>query len=88
MSERRESLLVFLKGSAKDKKTVEKEQSNLYKYFERVWMVRENHMKNDLPGNSLFMLNLCYQRGCRHPLCGDETARKDLKWYDDEPLLT
>ena len=61
MSERRESLLVFLKGSAKDKKQLKKNRPDLYEYFERVWMVRENHTKKDLPGNYLFMLNLCYQ---------------------------
>ena len=88
MSERRESLLVFLKGSAKDKKQLKKNRPDLYEYFERVWMVRENHMKNDLPGNYLFMLNLCYQIGCPHPLCHDETVRKDEKWFEDGPPLT
>ncbi|XP_068761299.1 uncharacterized protein [Montipora capricornis] len=88
MSERRESLLVFLKGSANDKKQLKKNRPDLYEYFERVWMVRENHMKKDLPGNYLFMLNLCYQIGCPHPLCHDETVRKDEKWFEDGPPLT
>ena len=41
---------MFLKGSAKDKKQLKKNRPDLYEYFERVWMVRENHMKKDLPG--------------------------------------
>ena len=88
MSERRESLLVFLRGSANDKKQLKKNRPDLYEYFERVWKVRENHMKKDLPGNYLFMLNLCYQIGCPHPLCHDETVRKDEKWFEDGPPLT
>ena len=56
MSERRKNLLMFLKGGAKDKKQLKKSNPDLYKYFERVWMVRENHMNTDLPGTYL-MLN-------------------------------
>ena len=58
----------------------------LYKYFEDVWQVRERHMNSQLSENYVFMLNLCQQPGCLHPLCGKDVT--DSTWYDNGPPLT
>lgn len=44
------------------------------------------HMNSQLPENYVFMLNLCQQPGCLHPLCGKDVA--DSTWYDNGPPLT
>ena len=46
---RRDHLLVFLKGSKKQKAVLKKEQSTLYSYFEEVWKVSNSHMVKGLP---------------------------------------
>ena len=58
---RRQSLLVFLKGDAKERMQLKQSNPDLFKYFENVWSVRENHMNKALPENYIFMLNLCFK---------------------------
>ena len=58
----------------------------LYKYFEDVWQVRERHINCQLPENYVFMLNVCQQPGCLHPLCAKGVT--DSTWYDNGPPLT
>lgn len=43
-------------------------------------------MNSQLPENYVFMLNLCQQPGCLHPLCGKDVT--DSTWYDNGPPLT
>ena len=67
--ERRKNLLVFLKGSKKDKMLLKKENPPLFKYFSEIWEVRNNHMDKSLPEKYVFMLRCCGRAGCPHPLC-------------------
>ena len=86
LHQKRPSLLSFLRGNAKEKKQLQLTKPELYKYFEDVWQVRERHMNSQLPENYVFMLNLCQQPGCLHPLCGKDVT--DSTWYDNGPPLT
>ena len=66
---RRQQLLVFLKGSKKEKQDLRQKNPTLYNYFTEIWQVRENHMDDSLPPNYAFMLKCCGRNGCPHPLC-------------------
>ena len=44
LQERREKLLIFLHGSKKAKQELQKTEPVLYKYFEEIWQVRNNHL--------------------------------------------
>ena len=61
---------------------------DLFKYFENVWSVHENHMNKDLPKKYIFMLNLCFKPECPHPLCLDKSVRRDAAWYEYRPVLS
>ena len=86
-TERRESLLVFLKGKAEEKMKLKESKPELFKFFEKVCMVRSNHMNKELPSNYVFMLNLCNQPNFPHPLCKSDTVPRDLKWFENGPPL-
>lgn len=88
VSKRRQSLLVFLRGKESEKKELEGRDPESYKYFEKIWTVRNNHMKVDLPENYIFMLNLCFKPKCPHPLCADKSMVKVTTWYEHGPDLT
>ena len=84
---RRDHLLVFLKGSKKQKAVLKKEQSTLYTYFEEVWKVRNSHMVKGLPCQYVFVLLPCYKHDCSHELCGKGKPEKDRLWYENGPPL-
>ena len=69
--ERRDRLLTFLQGSKKNQLLFKKNYPDEYKYFTKVWDVRNNHMVKDLPDNYIFILLPCYQKKCPHPHCRD-----------------
>jgi len=85
---RRDHLLVFLKGSKKQKAVLKKEQSTLYNYFEEVWTVRNSHMAKGLPSQYVFVLLPCYKHDCSHQLCRKGKPAKDRLWYENGPPLT
>lgn len=72
--ERRSRLLVFLKGSTKARAQLREEDAEEYKYFEKVWKVRCNHMNKTLPSNYVFFLKCCGEDNCPHPLCAPNTT--------------
>ena len=88
MTERRQCLLIFLKGNSKDKKRLREKEPDLFRYFENVWRVRASHMNRNVPENYVFMLTLCHQKECTHPLCGQETMKGDTKWFENGLPLT
>ena len=47
------SLLVYLKGS-KSKDSLKAEMPALYKHFDEVWSIRNQHMVRDLPQSYIF----------------------------------
>ena len=67
--DRRSRLLVFLKGGVREKEKLKRENPQEYKYFERVWKVRQDHLDHNLPSNYIFLLRCCGKENCAHPLC-------------------
>lgn len=51
LHQRRTSLLLFLRGNAKEKTELQSAEPEMYKYFEDVWKVQERHMSKNLPEN-------------------------------------
>ena len=75
--ERRKRLLVFLKGSARDRAELKKTDPEEYEYFAKVWQVRQNHMDNTLPINYVYLLRCCGKENCPHPLCAGHGYKGD-----------
>ena len=69
LTERRNRLLIFLKGSAKAKAELKEKNPKEYHYYEKVWKVRHNHMDRTLPSKYIFLLKCCGEENCPHPLC-------------------
>ena len=65
----RSRLLVVLKGSARDKEKLKRENPQEYKYFEKVWQVTQAHVDHSLPSNYVFLLRCCGKENCVHPFC-------------------
>jgi len=85
---RRKHLLVYLKGSRKEKEALKKDEPTLYKYLDEVWMVRNNHMIKELPSQYIFLLLPCYKEGCCHELCRKGEPEEERRWYENGPPLT
>ena len=75
--DRRSQLLIFLKGSAKEKAELKKKDPEEYSYFERVWKVRQNHLDHNLPVNYIFLLRCCGKDGCPHPPCKASVSQQE-----------
>ena len=71
---RRQKLLVFLKGSAQSKEKLKKEDPEMYHHFNTVWRICHNHMDHTLPSKYVFLLRCCGKSDCPHPLCSGKTA--------------
>ncbi len=84
----RDKLLVFLKGSKQAKGSLQKEDPNLYSYFQSVWDVRNSHTVKGLPPQYFLMLLCCYQSGCQHPQCRKGRPTTPLVWYSGGPSIT
>ena len=72
--ERRNRLLLFLKGTDKERKELKKYPSD-YDYFEKVWKVRQNHLDHNLPCKYIFFLRCRGKENCPHPLCEANNLR-------------
>ena len=86
--DRRQQLLTFLKGSKKAKQTLQSEMPELYKYFDDVWTVINNHMNKSVPTNYIFHLTLCGSSLCMHPRCKKGETSSETKWYPNGPPVT
>lgn len=75
--DRRSRVLVFLKGSAREKAELRKRDPREYEYFENVWKVRQNHMDHTLPSNYIFLLRCCGKGSCPHPLCKTRNTERE-----------
>ena len=49
-------LLVFLKGSNKQKMQLQKDHPELFAHFQEVWKVRDDHLVHELPSQYMFYL--------------------------------
>ena len=74
--DRRSRVLVFLKGSVREKAELRKRDPREYEYFENVWKVRQNHMDHTLPSN-IFLLRCCGKGSCPHPLCKTRNTERE-----------
>ena len=54
LQKKRTKLMTFLKGSQKKKDELFSDDPELFKYFQQVWSVRENHMHLGLPMQYIF----------------------------------
>ena len=84
--ERREALLIFLRGNPKKKDELKAASPTLYQHFERVWSVRQSHMDHKVPAQYAFILTLCYKPECSHPLC--HGATREQCWFENGPPLS
>ena len=84
--ERRENLLIFLRGTKKQKAVFARENPDQYKYFKMIWEVRNRHMVPDMPENYVFMLLPCFRESCPHKVCAQ--GQQQWTWYDGGPYLS
>ena len=78
----RESLLIFLKGSKRDKVKLKNDNRELYDYFEMVWDLKNRHLLPHHPVQYLFCLVCCFQQGCCHPICRKREPIELPRWFE------
>lgn len=83
----REHLMVFLKGSRKNKEKLEERESTLFSYLKTVWKIAKRHEILSLPQQYLFSLMCCFSTDCRHPACQLGKKGTPLKWYPEGSKL-
>ncbi len=76
--ERRQRLIIFLRGTKKKKMELKAGYPEEYNYFSKVLDVQGRHMVPSLPSNYVFMLRLCYQKDCIHLFVLLDVLRKSL----------
>ena len=86
--ERRQRLIIFLRGTKKKKMELKANYPEEYEYFSKVLDVQGRHMVPNLPANYVFMLRLCYQKDCLQPLCAAGRPEKEPLWFKDGPPLS
>ena len=84
--ERRPKLLVFLRGTKKEKLALKQSDATLYSYFE-VWKVRNQHMVKNLPDQYVFMLVPCRINSRPHKKCKADEGSLQLRWFTNGPSL-
>jgi len=83
----REKLLVFLKGSKREKEALKQNHPALFKQFQAVWKVRNDHMVTGLPSQYVFLLLCCYKNDCSHGLCQAGEPNELVTWYPGGPSI-
>ena len=83
----REHLMLFLKGSIKNKEKLEEKEPALFRYFKTVWEIKKWHEILSLPQQYLFGLMCCFSKDCPHPVCQLGKDRTPSKWYPEGPKL-
>ena len=81
-------LKVFLKGKKEEKEELKRNLPGVYSKFEKIWRLREMHMRKDLPAKYVFFLVCCYQKDCIHEACKRGRSEKELTWYDGGPPIS
>lgn len=85
--EKRQHLLVFLKGSNKKKEQLQRENPDLYAHFETVWDVKKRHEVQGLPTQYLYLLVCCFSPNCPHPLCQAGRGGISFDWFPGGPRV-
>lgn len=81
LQKKRTKLMTFLKGSQKKKDELFSDDPELFKYFQQVWSVRENHMHLGLPMQYIFLLMCCFKQNCYHPICQEEHQGSEVVFW-------
>ena len=87
----RNDLLIFLKGTATQKKDLQKSHPDVVAKFEKIITVQKNHHVIGMPSQYCFYLLCCFKPDCPHPLCSQQDVLKDTlpqTWYPEGPPLT
>ena len=84
----RKFLIQFLKGTKQQKKLLHIKHPKLYAYFDKVWTVRNQHMKKNLPSQYMFFLSCCLKQDCHHPICNSRNVVKLPSWYQGGPCIS
>ncbi len=81
-------LKVLRKGKKKEKEELKRTYPEMYLQFEKIWKLRDMHMRKDLPTKYVFFLACCYQKGCIHELCKKGRPEKEVTWYPGGPSIS
>ena len=60
----------------------------MYLKFEKIWKLREMHMRKDLLAKYVFFLVCCYRKDCVHEVCKRGRPARELTWYDGGPPIS
>ena len=83
---RRESLLVYLKGSQAKKAALKKARPEWFAHFDRIWNLRNAHMvSSSIPSKYAFILKCCGSKDCIHPSCTGQPI--DIQWFEGGPSI-
>ena len=81
---RRPDLLVFLKGTKRDRLALHNQKPERFAYFRKIWRLRSRHLVEcAIPQKYAFILHCCGEKKCIHPLCKQGVSPK--LWYADGP---
>ena len=83
----RNKLLVFLKGSKKQKELLKNEHPATYNYFEKVWALKNCHAATNFPSQYIFLV-CCLQPECVHPVCNSQVITQLPHWYEGGPPVS
>ena len=83
--ERRARLTTFLKGPQYKKRELKTTHPEEYEHFTKIWNLRSRHMVKHVAANYVFMLILCYQKDCPHPVCMNGKDGHEYLWYEGGP---
>ena len=81
-------LEIFLKGSIKQKKTLQRENASLFSHFQKIWDIRNRHMVKGLPSSYVFFLKCCFDPDCQHPVCQSGPPCSEMCWYPGGPPVS
>ena len=82
-------LLIFLKGSKRQREALRQKDPRMFSYFNEVWTIPCSHMVKELPQNYLFHLVCCFKPSCTHPLCMGAAGSQTLsKWFCGGPEVS
>lgn len=86
----REYLKIFLKGSRKNKATLQQEHPQVYEQISEVMDLRRRHMMTGYPSQYVFYLLCCFEPDCIHPLCKKHVGMSlsEFFWFPEGPPLT
>ena len=84
----RADLVTFLNGKSSEKQQLLDTKPEVYKSFQEIWTVRNNHMIKNLPAQYVFMLSPCFKEDCIHLVCKRGPEQQQKLWCPGGPPLS